>query len=77
MAQFAVNETGDLTDEEFHQMQGLTLPPHMELEGHELPGGGDALPPTRPPPPLHGSYLPSQATSMNWAETKYGGPVKN
>ena len=31
MATFEINETGDLTDEEFHRMQGLVMPYEVEL----------------------------------------------
>ena len=75
-ASFGLNETADLTDEEFLEMQGIQLPTDEEdLDGqtdHWTPGtGGSGMLGLKPP----GRHLQTQY--KDWRDTKFLGDVKN
>ena len=67
MATFDINVTGDLTDEEFHEMQGLNLPDEVDDDSSAIPG--DLLPPLG----LEGK----SDEYKDWRDTKYLGSVKS
>jgi len=75
-AKFDLNETADLTDSEFLQMQGIKLPEDMPSPpGHEKNGhksdhsnrGGNG----------HGPLGRHLQSSLDWATGPHGVPVKN
>lgn len=69
-AQFEINETADLTDEEFHMMQGVDANNLGDIEGNtEAVDSDDEFDEED-----HGRHL---SHNINWARTKYASPVKN
>ena len=62
---FGMNETGDMTEEEFAKMQGLGEPPEKDESSNNNDNGG------------LGVQRPGNDQSINWVEQGKVGPVKN